>query len=320
MINCSFNAVHERDMDILFLESLASDTGFVNLVLGKSKFSGKEFQVLSAALSKTETDLGETDICVVLLIEDIRVGLLIEDKVDAIAMPDQYIRYRKRGEIAIARGDFDAYEAFIFCPQKYYKNNAEAKKYDHFISYEEIKAYFDSKNDVISNVRSQQLAQAIERAKKPPEVNVDEAANLFFNKYKAYQKEYYPDLDLRTSEKSNGWWPHYSSRLGDVYIYHKRPEGFVDLTFPNAADKMDILQTMASWLRSHDVPNVVAVKTGRAAALRIEVPKMPLKAVFENIDPSDIKKAFDAIQTLTDFANLIEDGHSISAIKTKKSK
>lgn len=241
MINCSFNAVHERDMDILFLESLASDAGFVNLVLGKSKFCGKEFQVLSAALSKTETDLGETDICVVLLIEDIRVGFLIEDKVDAIAMPDQYIRYRKRGEIAVARGDFDAYEVFIFCPQRYYKNNAEAKKYDHFVSYEEIKAYFDSKNDMISNVRSQQLAQAIERAKKPPEVNVDEAANLFFNKYKAYQKEYYPDLDLRTSEKSNGWWPHYSSRLGDVYIYHKRPEGFVDLTFPNAADKMDIL-------------------------------------------------------------------------------
>jgi hypothetical protein len=36
----------------------------------------------------------------------------------------------------------------------------------------------------------------------------------------------------------------------------------VDLTFPNAAEKMDALQAMASWLRNHDVPNVVAVKTG----------------------------------------------------------
>ena len=320
MISCSFNAVHERDMDILFLESLASDTGFVNLVLSKTRFSGKDFQVLSAALSETETDLGETDVCVVLQIDAVRVGLLIEDKVDAIAMPDQYLRYHKRAERGIHKDKFDAYEVFIFCPQKYYENNAEAKKYDHFISYEEIKDYFDSKKDVISIVRSQQLAQAIERAKKPPEVNVDEAANLFFNKYKAYQKEYYPDLDLRTSDKSNGWWPHYSTRLGDVYIYHKRPEGFVDLTFPNAAGKMDVLQTMASWLRSHGVPNVVAVKTGRAAALRIEVPKMPIKAVFENIDPLDVKKAFDAIQALADFADLIEDSHSISAIKTKKNK
>lgn len=320
MIHCSFNAVHERDMDILFLEALASDSGFTNLVLSKTKYCNKEFQVLGAALSETETDLGETDISVILQIEDIRVGLLIEDKVDAIAMPEQSLRYHKRAEIGIYKGKFDTYEVFIFCPQKYYENNAEAKKYDHFLSYEEIKDYFDSKNDVISTVRSQQLAQAIERAKKPPEVNVDEAANLFFNKYKAYQKEYYPDLDLRTSDKSNGWWPHYSTKLGDVYLYHKRPEGFVDLTFPNAAEKMDTLQAMASWLRNHDVPNVVAVKTGKAAALRMEVPKMPLKEIFENIDPLDVKKAFDAIQALVDFANLIEDAYCISAIKTKKNK
>lgn len=290
MINCSFNTVHERDMDLLFLESLVCDTGFINLILSKTRFCNRKYQVLRAALSETEPDLGETDICVVLQIEDVRVGLLIEDKVDAIAMPEQSLRYHKRGEMGIHKGKFDTYEVFIFCPQKYYKNNAEAKKYDHFISYEEIKDYFDSKNDVISAVRSQQLGQAIERAKKPPEVNVDEAANLFFNKYKAYQKEYYPELDLRTSDKSNGWWPHYSTRLGDVYLYHKRPEGFVDLTFPNAAEKMDVLHVMASWLPNHNVSNVVAVKTGRSAALRIEVPKMPLKAVFENIDPLDMKR------------------------------
>lgn len=320
MINCSFNAVHERDMDILFLEALVSDLGFTKLVLSKTKFGDQEFQVLSAALSETETGLGETDICVVLQVGDIRLALLIEDKVDAIAMPDQYLRYHKRGKRGVQRDAYDAYEVFIFCPYKYRNNNSEAQKYENFISYEDIKDYYDGKNDVISRVRSQQLAQAIERAKKPPEVNVNEAANLFFNKYKAYQKQYYPELDLRTSEKSNGWWPHYSTRLGDVYIYHKRPEGFVDLTFPNAAGKMDVFQNMASWLRSHDVPNVVAVKTGRAAALRIEVPKMPMTAAFEYIEKANIKKCFDAIQALVDFANLIEDAHAVSAIKTKKNK
>ena len=320
MVNCSFNAVHERDMDILFLESFASDPDFTKIVLSKTRFSEKNFRILSAALSETETDLGETDISIVIQVDNLRVGLLIEDKVDAIAMPDQHLRYHKRGERGIQKGKFDTYEVFIFCPQKYFDNNAEAKKYENFIPYETIKEFFDVKNDVISAVRSQQLAQAIERAKKPPETNVDDAANLFFIKYKAYQKEFYPDLDLRTSDKSNGWWPHYSTRLGDVYLYHKRPEGFVDLTFPNAAGKMDALQEMASWLRNHNVPNVVAVKTGRAAALRIEVPQMPLKAIFENIDPADLKKSFDAIQTLVDFANLIEDTHSISAIKKKNVK
>lgn len=320
MVNCSFSAVHERDMDILFLESLASDPDFVKLVLSKTEYCGQPFTVISVALSETEAGLGETDICIVLQVGDIRVGLLIEDKVDAIAMPDQYLRYLKRGEKCIQKGIYDTFEVFIFCPEKYHANNEEAKKYDHFIFYEEFKNYFDAKTDLISRVRSQQLAQAIERAKKPPEVNVDEAANLFFNKYKGYQKQHYPDLDLRTSEKSNGWWPHYSTRLGDVYIYHKRQEGFVDLTFPNAAGKLDVLQDLASWLRVHDVPNIVAVKTGKAATLRIDVPKMPLAAVFEDMEKADVNKCFDAIQTLVDLANMIEDTHRISAIKAKKSK
>lgn len=315
MINCSFNTVHERDMDILFLEALVSDPGFMELVLGKTSFKDKTFRVISAALSETEPDLGESDITVVLQIGDTRVGLLIEDKVDAIAMPDQHLRYRKRGERGVNKGKYDTFDIFILCPGKYYANNSEAPKYEHYLSYERIKDYFDGKDDVISKVRSQQLGQAIERAKKPAETIVNEAANLFLNKYKAFQKQYYPELDLRTSEKSNGWWPHYSTRLGAAYIYHKRPEGFVDLTFPNAAGKMDVLQDLASWLRSHNVPNVVAVKTGRAAALRIEVPKIPLTAVFEHIEVTDIQKVFDAIQTLVEFANMVADAHSVCEIK-----
>ena len=320
MINCSFSTVHERDMDILFLEALVSDQGFTELVLSKTGFRGQAFRVLSGALSETEPVLGESDITIILQIGDARVGLLIEDKVDAIAMPDQHLRYRKRGERGVKNGKYDTFEIFIFCPEKYYLNNAEAKKYENYISYEEFKTYFDGKDDVISKVRSQQLAQAIERAKKPAETIVNEAANLFFNKYKAYQKQYYPELDLRTSEKSNGWWPHFSTRLGDAYIYHKRPEGFVDLTFSNAAGKMDVFQNLASWLRGHNVPNVVAVKTGRAAALRIEVPKMPLTAVFEQIDQADIKKAFDAIQALVDFADVVADAHGVSEIKKSTGK
>lgn len=58
MINCSFSTVHERDMDILFLEALVSDQGLTELVLSKTGFSGQAFLVLSGALSETEPDLG----------------------------------------------------------------------------------------------------------------------------------------------------------------------------------------------------------------------------------------------------------------------
>lgn len=52
-----------------------------------------------------------------------------------------------------------------------------------------------------------------------------------------------------------------------------------------------------------------------AAELRIEVPKLPVTADFDKIDPADIKKAFDSVQTLVDFAGMVADAHSVCAIK-----
>ena len=205
MIHCSFSTVRERDMDLLFLESIVTDPGFCELVLENTDYAQKPFRILDAQLSRTELDLGESDLTVILEIDGKRVGLLIEDKIDAIAMPDQYGRYLKRGDKGRRKGDWEEFIVYIFCPQKYYCLNSEAKKYMHFRSYEIFKEYFDEKGDILSQVRSQQLEQAITKAKKPPEANVDQNANAFFKQYLQFQKEHYPTLDMRTSKTSSGW-------------------------------------------------------------------------------------------------------------------
>lgn len=212
MVHCSFSTVRERDMDLLFLETFASNPEFVQLVLKKTTYAGKEISVIDAQLSRTELDLGESDLTVILEIEGKRIALLIEDKIDAIAMPNQYERYKLRGQKGIEKGEWQAFEIFLFCPEKYFKTNTEAKKYDHHIFYEKFKNYFESKGDPHSCVRSQQIAQAISKSKKPSESNVDKDANAYFNQYMLFQQAYYPTLDLRTSKKSSGWWPHY----GDI--------------------------------------------------------------------------------------------------------
>jgi len=318
MTNCSFATVRERDMDLLFLECIVSDPDFGSLVLSHTKYKDKSFSVIDAALSRTELDLGESDITIIMEIDGVRVALLVEDKVDAIAMPNQYERYCLRGKKGVENNEWNEFEIFIFCPKKYHDSNNEAKKYDHFLSYESCKTYFDGKQDVISNIRSQQLEQAINRAKKPPTAHIDQNANAFLIKYLEYQQEYYPSLDIRTSKDSSGWWIHFGTQLGNVYLYHKTQEGYVDLTFPNAAADIGVLQNIASWLRKHGTPNVNAKKTGKAAALRIEVPKLKVKEPFEMTSKSDLKACFDAIQTLVDFANIVENAHGISAIKLKR--
>ena len=166
-------------MDLLFIESITTDPGFASFVIEKTDLKGKSVHVLHAELSKADSYLGESDITVIVDVEGTKYGLLIEDKIDAIAMPEQHDRYTKRGAKGVKAGEYQDFRIFIFCPDKYYRNNNEAKLYEHHLSYEECKEYFDSKSDVLSAFRSQQIAQAIVKAKKPAPNNVNEKANSF---------------------------------------------------------------------------------------------------------------------------------------------
>lgn len=304
------NTISERDMDLLFAEAFLTDPGFCKMFLEKTDLSGKTFRVLDVELSKSDSDLGESDITVVVEIDGVKYGLLIEDKIDAIAMPEQYDRYVKRGEKGVKAGYYGDYRIFIICPEKYYKNNDEAKLYEHFLLYEECQQHFDKQCDAISLFRSQQLEQAISKAKKPSVINVDEQANAFLKQYIAYQKEHYPSLDLSTKEDRNGWWTDYRTELGTVYINHKLREGYVDLTFPKASEKTDRVKIIADWARKHKL-DVAVVKTKKSAMFRMHVPKLDILKGFEHIDRDELDQCFDAIRELTDFANIIAMAHSI---------
>lgn len=300
------NTLCERDMDLLFMEAILTDPGFGILLLNKTDLAGKPFQIVGAELSKSDNDLGESDITIILDVGSIRYGLLIEDKIDAIAMSKQHDRYIKRGRKGIRAGEYDDFRVFIFCPKKYYDHNDEAKLYEHFLAYEESKEYFDCKSDLLSTFRSRQLEQAITKAKKPQAIHVDERANAFLRQYIKYQKEHYPSLDLSTKEDKNGWWTDFRTELGNVYINHKIQEGFVDLNFPKASDKIDRVKIIAEWGRLHKLTSAVAVKANKFSMIRLHVPKLDIKKGFEFVDTDELNQCFDAIKELTDFANIIE--------------
>lgn len=309
MISLQFNnTISERDMDLLFVESITTDPGFASFVVSKTDLKGKSIHVLHAELSKTDNYLGESDITVIVDVEGYKYGLLIEDKIDAIAMPEQHDRYVKRGAKGIKAGEYQDFRVFIFCPDKYYRNNKEAKLYEHHLSYEECKEYFDSKDDPLSAFHSQQIAQAIFKAKKPASNNVNEKANTFLKQYISYQKENYPSLDLSTKEDKNGWWTDFRTELGTVYINHKIQEGHVDLTFLRAADKSDRAKFIADWGRNHKIPGITVVMTKKSAMIRIHVPKLSIMKGFESIDKDELNQCFDAVTELTDLASLIAAG------------
>ncbi|MBO4306339.1 MAG: hypothetical protein J5890_04030 [Clostridia bacterium] len=314
MISLKFNnTITERDMDLMFAESALTDPDFCRLLIDKTDLTGKPFTVLSGELSKTDSVLGESDITVVVDVEGLKYGLLIEDKIDALAMRKQHGRYVQRGQKGIEAGEYDDFRIFLLCPSKYYKNNDEAKLYEHLLTYEECKKYFDGKSDPLSAFRSNQLEEAITKAKKPPAININEKANAFLRQYISYQKENYPSLDLRTKEDKNGWWTEFQTDLGTAYINHKMYKGYVDLTFPGASDKIDRAKVIAEWARRHNITNAAVVKTVKSAMIRIAVPKIDILKGFEYVDKNELNQCFDAIKELADFANIIELANSITS-------
>ena len=135
-VTYKFGNIQERDMDLLFLESIATDESFVRLLLEKiekskkpidrtfklekENLSQKMFSVLSVELSATDPELWDSDITAVIKIDGIRLGLLLEDKIDAPAMPEQCNRYSMRAVKAMNADEYDEIFVFIICPKKYY--------------------------------------------------------------------------------------------------------------------------------------------------------------------------------------------------------
>ena len=309
-----FGTISERDMDMLFLNIFGIDKGFLELFIKETDLPDIDYVVKEIYLSKSDKD-GESDITVIIEDSDKKYGLLIEDKIDAIDMPNQPERYLKRGEKGVDNKDYDKFFSFIVCPEKYYKNNEAAHKYPYKVTYEEIRDYLKEKIDPLFSIYYQEICQAIEKAKKPPKVEINENANRFFGSYKDSQEEKYPSLNLRTKRESNGYWAHYTTRFGTVFLYHKISEGKVDLTFSKAAACMDKLEVVADWLRRHGIGNVSAVITGMSGALRVNVPKLDMQIPFEDNNEYDIELCFKTISELIEAANVFDVAGGISDLK-----
>lgn len=316
-MKCDFGTISERDMDMLFLNAFGVDKGFLKLFIGKTDLPKDDYTVSEVYLSKADKD-GESDITVIIEASGLKYGLLVEDKIDAMAMPEQPERYIKRGNKGVKNKEYVNFYSFIVCPEKYLINNEAAKKYPYAVKYEEIQDYFSKKSDPVHTVFYQEISQAIDKAKRPPKVEINANANRFFRKYKDYQEENYPELNLTTKRDSNGYWAHYTTRFGLVYLYHKIEDGKVDLTFNRAAGYLDKLEIIASWFRKHGISNVSAVKTGMAGALRVAVPKLNMQIPFEENDEYDIDICFKTINELIEAMNVFGIASSISDLLKDK--
>lgn len=302
-VECFFREVTERDMDMLFLEEFACSEKFLQIFTDKIQITNAE--ALSLYSSKTDPSLGESDITVIVEADGMKIGLLIENKIDAPAMPEQAERYFKRGNEGIAHDDYNAFYVFIVAPEKYLCHNQEAPNYTYQIKYEDILKYFEEVDDSRANFKIQQIRQAIDKQKKSYQVKVDPAVTEFWSKYAGYQKKHFPDLYFiyKGGEKgTNATWPRFRTVMDKLHINHKTERGYVDLTIDRFGERIvNVEKLLTDTVGDYLKEGISVQKTGRSASVRLEVPPVDVHLPFEE-QVDSVEKGFSAVRILSDIA------------------
>ena len=317
MIELKFSDITEHDIDLLLVEEFFCSQKFIELFI--EPLNIENAKVISIQHSKIDPELGESDIVVILESGEVRIALLIEDKIDAAAMPNQAERYLFRGEKGIANGEYDRFCTYIVAPSEYILSNDEASKYQHKITYEQILDYFEEQNNLRAAFKRKQLMQAIHKQRNGYQVVENINVTEFWRKYISYQKSHYPNLKLVSSAGKKGSrasWPQFNTHIKGMFIYHKSEFGYVDLTFNGTAkviDRLDIV--LKQSLGDYSSHRLTLQVTGKSAALRLECSVLNFKEPFEEQIES-VRQCFEAIEKMSDVAKRLDTVNIMQIIES----
>lgn len=285
-------AVFERDVDLVLARAFYEENSVARLFLEEGD------KILEVHHSAMELH-GESDLQIIVDRKGTYHAILIEDKIDAPAQPDQYQRYCERGDRGKAEARWSDYTVYIAAPQKYLDNNNEAKKYHPFkVSYEAIREVLVQENDIVSLAI---IDTALKKSEGILPSVVDEAVTAFWEGYYDYHEQYAPHLHLhvnRCKKGPNAIWPDFKTVLNGTKILHKSAQGFVDLEFRGAAVHLKQLKFLLKPYLSSDMK---IEKTGTSAAVRLFVPAMDFSKPFATY-AQEMGIVFSAVERLNQLA------------------
>lgn len=287
-------AAFERDVDLVLVRAFYEENSVSQLFLNGGD------RILEIQHSAMELH-GESDLQVIVERNGKRHAILIEDKIDAPAQPDQYKRYCERGNRGKAEGRWADYSVYIVAPEKYLNSDREAIEYPNKVSYEAVRKELMQGNDIVSLTI---IETALKRSEGTLPAIVDEAVTAFWESYYDYHEQYAPHLMLhvnRCKKGPNAIWPDFKTVLKGTKILHKSAQGYVDLEFRGLAEQLDQLKdTLRPYLSS----DMSVERTGGSAVVRISVPTMDFSKPFTTYE-KEIVTVFTAVERLNQLAMTI---------------
>ena len=277
-IKLIMESVRERDIDLWIISQFMENPSFVSVFTDRA---GIEFAKVLEVFHSLSNDQGESDITVIVSDGEKKTALLIEDKIDAAAMPHQFSRYVKRGDRGVKEGRYADYIVIMTAPQAYLRKNREADKYPVKISYEELRDYADSFGKSL-------LDEAVREKAAGYVARSDEAVEEFWEHLYAYVEAKYKELlpyKYDAPRGSKAAWPTYRMPVKKTKIQHKSDRGYIDLELRGLAEKRTQFCHANMKLLDEDMAVEVA---GKSLAIRVKVGVLDFHKPFDQqIDAVD---------------------------------
>jgi hypothetical protein len=217
--------------------------------------------------------LGESDlICLVERADGRRHMILVENKINAVAQQDQYLRYVQRGEGYINDGLTESFSVVLLSPEAY--RSKDSSDYPIKIPYELIVEWLSSKTDV----RSSYLTSIYEAAinKRLSSSPIDLEMSMFREQVWELATQEFPDLNMPKPITAGGEYWIFMKQDGYTLIHKtfikmgKFTRSVVDLELSGRSEDVeDLRDKYSDFLEAEKID---VVKTGKSASFRFEAP------------------------------------------------
>lgn len=266
---CGINKFVERDIDMLLAEELRVNAKFVERILTRFGLVGLVRVPAAHTNVSVVEDGSEADVVATFVTNSGgHHRLFIENKIDAMLMPEQLERYIRRGEGEVRRGIVSAFSVLFFTPSIY--QSVELPHGVRQLSFEDAAAMLNESSDLRSQYRASLLLRAIP-LRTPVERDAHVAASDPYIKewwnavYAMLEREYPGFFRHKTKYPRSVYFaPETAGQASYLRVDFKGHKGEVDLAFKNIP--IASLRSVVASLPAH--PGHI-VANDRSSAIRI---------------------------------------------------
>jgi len=292
----AFERIGERDVDLVIMRAFSAIPEFSALFFEELGWRGATITHIEHSVMDHE--FGESDVIIKALYGDIRCALLIENKIDANAQPEQYQRYVERGEKGLRSQEYDCFEVFITAPKAYLDTDPEAQKYPHQLSYETMLGFFEKQG---AEFESEIIRTAIKKKEDGYTLLEVKPVTEFWQKLHFYINESAFTVSMNApvgAKGSRSTTVPFKIPLAGAMLFFKARHGFVDLEFTgkeceSTRLKKDLLEYLEDGMQWEE--------TGASLSLRIKVKPIDFRLPFEQA-VDEVNLMLSAVERLTTFA------------------